>query len=163
MYEGEATMIVRDIMKQAVISISPQATVLEAAKLIIEKRIGTLPVVDGANVLIGVVKISDILDIFIPNYFDLIESLRFVHDFGALEDFLPKDVPEADNIAVETLMEPPVFVGAGEWILRAGTSMSRHEWMELAVVDLQRSGVGLASLLDVGAAVGPNWGGGRGW
>lgn len=150
-------MIVRDIMKQAVISISPQATVLEAAKLIIEKRIGTLPVVDGANVLIGVVRLSDILDIFIPNYFEVIESLRFVHDFGALEDFLPKDVPEADNIAVETLMEPPVFVGADESILRAMMTMSRHKLIDLPVVDQQSKLVGLASHVDVGAAFLQKW------
>jgi CBS domain-containing protein len=150
-------MIVRDIMKEVVISISPQATVLEAAKLIIEQRVGTLPVVDDDNLLIGVVTISDILDIFIPNYFDLIETLHFVHDFGALEDFLPKDVPEVDNIAVETLMEPPIVVGADESILRAATTMVRHELIDLPVVDQEGKLVGLASHVDVGTVFLQKW------
>jgi predicted transcriptional regulator len=83
--------------------------------------------------------------------------MRFVHDFGALEDFLPKDVPEAANIAVETLMEPAVFVGVDESILRAATTMTRHELIDLPVIDQQGKLVGLASHVDVGAAFLQKW------
>jgi len=91
---------------------------------LIQKRIGTLPVVDSNGKLIGMLTIDDILDVFIPNYFDLIENLSFVHGFGALEDFLPKDVPEIANVAVETLMEPPVSIEESESIFRAATKFA---------------------------------------
>jgi CBS domain-containing protein len=150
-------MIVSDAMKRAVIFASLQTTVLEAARLIIQKRIGTLPVVDNNGILTGIVKISDILDIFIPNYFDLIENLGFVHNFGALEDFLPKDVPEIANTAIETLMKPPISVEESETILRAATKMIRHDLIDLPVVDSQGKLVGLASHVDVGAAFLQKW------
>ena len=68
-------MLIRKIMKQTVVSAPTSATVLEAARLMIWKHVGTLPIVDDNRRLVGGVKISDILDIFIPNYFDLMENL----------------------------------------------------------------------------------------
>ncbi len=150
-------MIVSNTMKRAVISASPQTTVLEAAKLMIQKGIGTLPVIDSNDTLIGVVKISDILNVFIPDYFDFIENLSFVHDFGALEDFLPKDVPEIENVAIQTLMELPIAIEESESILRAATKMVRHDLIDLPVVNSQGQLVGLASHVDVGIAFLQKW------
>lgn len=150
-------MEVSHTMKRVVISTAPQTTVLEAAKLLIQKRIGTLPIVDSAGKLIGMVTIDDILDVFIPNYFDQIESLSFVHGFGALEDFQPKDFSEIDEVTVETLMRPPVFVEEGESIFRAATRLFRNELIDLPIVDSQGKLVGLASHVDVGVAFLKKW------
>jgi CBS domain-containing protein len=150
-------MKVSDMMKRAVISTTPETTVLEAAKLLIQKRIGTLPVVDRERKLIGMVTIDHILDVFIPNYFHLIENLSFVHGFGALEDFQPKDFAEIDDLTIETLMKPPVFVQENESIFRAATKLFRHELIDLPVVDSQGRLVGLASHVDVGTAFLQKW------
>jgi CBS domain-containing protein len=151
------TMKVSHTMKKAVISTTPQTTVLEAAKLLIEKRIGTLPVVDSDHKLIGMITIDDVLDVFIPNYFGLIENLSFVHGFGALEDFQPKDFSEVDEVTVETLMKTPVFVEETDSIFRAATRLFRHELIDLPVVDSQGKLVGLASHVDVGTAFLQKW------
>jgi len=150
-------MKVSNTMKRAVISTTPETTVLEAAKLLIQKRIGTLPVVDNDHKLIGIVTIDHILDVFIPNYFHLMESLSFVHGFGALEDFQPKDFAEIDDLTIETLMKPPVFVEENESIFRAATKLFRHELIDLPVVDSQGRLVGLASHVDVGTAFLQRW------
>jgi CBS domain-containing protein len=150
-------MLVSKTMKRAVISTSPQSTVLEAARLMIQKRVGTLPVVDTDNILTGVININDILDVFIPDYFDLIENLSFVHDFGALEDFLPKDVPEIADATVETLMKSPISVQENESILRAATKMVRHDLIDLPVINSNGQLVGLASHVDIGTAFLQNW------
>lgn len=155
--KAENILIVSNAMKRAVISASPQTTVLEAAKLMIQKRIGTLPVVDSDGILRGVVKFSDILDVFIPDYLDSFENLGFVHDFGALEDFLPKDIPEIANAAIQTIMESPLSVEENETILRAATKMTRHNLIDLPVVNSQGKLVGLASHVDVGAAFLQKW------
>ncbi len=150
-------MLVSDSMKRAVVYTSPQTTVLEAARLMIQKRIGTLPVVDSNGSLVGVVAISDILGVFIPDYFDFLESMSFVHDFGALEDFLPKDVPQIDSADVEVLMKPPIFVEENETVLRAATKMIRHDLIDLPIVNDQGQLVGLASHVDVGTAFLRKW------
>ncbi len=51
---------VRDVMSCPVISVSPQATVLEAGKIVDEKQVKRLPVVDGSK-LVGIVSQTDLI------------------------------------------------------------------------------------------------------
>lgn len=54
-------MKAKDVMTRRVISISPDASILEAAHLMLQHRISGLPVVDPAGVLIGIVTEGDFL------------------------------------------------------------------------------------------------------
>ncbi len=58
---------IRDCMKQNVFFVKPDTTVIEAAAVLVERRVGTLPVVDEAGILIGVTSIKDIIQIFLPD------------------------------------------------------------------------------------------------
>jgi CBS domain-containing protein len=144
-------------MKQTVVSALPHTPVLDAARLMIRTRVGTLPLVGSGGKLIGVVNLRDILNVFIPNYFDLMENMSFVHDFGALEDFLPKDVSDIAHATLETLQQTPVFVDESESIFRAITKMIRHDPIDLPVVNSRGQLVGLASHVDVGIAFLQKW------
>jgi CBS domain-containing protein len=156
-------MIVREIMKHNVVSARLEMTVLEAAKLMIQKKVGTLPITDEENVLIGILTINDILDVFIPDYFELIKNMQFVHDFGALEDFLPKDMPEVAGVTLQTLMEAPISIRETDSILRAATKIFRRELIDLPVVNDENKLVGLVSHVDVGTKFLQKWIEGRGY
>ena len=54
-------MRVEDFMTRRVITITPDTTFLAAAKLMLEHRVGGLPVVDAAGRIIGVFSESDLL------------------------------------------------------------------------------------------------------
>ena len=54
------TIRVKEVMSEPAITISPEATVKEATHLMIDKRIGCLPVVEG-HTLVGIVTETDIL------------------------------------------------------------------------------------------------------
>lgn len=54
------TVLVKEVMNEGVITISPEADVPEAARLMLEKKIGCLPVVEGGR-LIGLVSESDLV------------------------------------------------------------------------------------------------------
>lgn len=54
------TVRVREVMSRPVITISPDAAVKEAARLMMEEKIGCLPVVEGEK-FVGVVTETDIL------------------------------------------------------------------------------------------------------
>jgi CBS domain-containing protein len=54
-------MFVRDVMVAPVITVEPTASVQEAAKLFLEKRISAAPVVDGKGKLVGIVSEGDLL------------------------------------------------------------------------------------------------------
>jgi CBS domain-containing protein len=57
----EARMKAEDIMTRAVISIDPDATVLQAARKMLQHRISGLPVIDGDGRLVGVLSEGDFL------------------------------------------------------------------------------------------------------
>jgi CBS domain-containing protein len=54
------TLRVKDVMSEPAITISPEATIKEAARLMVEHKIGCLPVVEGST-LVGIVTETDIL------------------------------------------------------------------------------------------------------
>jgi CBS domain-containing protein len=54
------TLRVKEVMSEPAISISPEATIKEAARLMLEKKIGCLPVVQG-HTLVGLVTETDLL------------------------------------------------------------------------------------------------------
>ena len=54
-------MQVRDVMTRNVITVSPEESILVAARLMLQHRVSGLPVVDGAGALVGVVTEGDFL------------------------------------------------------------------------------------------------------
>jgi len=53
-------IVVKEVMNDPPITIAPHASVQEAARLMMEKKIGCLPVLEGAK-LIGIVTETDML------------------------------------------------------------------------------------------------------
>jgi CBS domain-containing protein len=68
-HRAEATRsrgtIAKDFMSSPAITIGPDATVLEAAKLLHARRVKRLPVVDESGVLVGIVSRADLLEVFL--------------------------------------------------------------------------------------------------
>jgi acetoin utilization protein AcuB len=52
---------VRDVMNQKVLTIRPEGSLADAARLMFEHRVGALPVVDAQDKLVGIVSESDLL------------------------------------------------------------------------------------------------------
>lgn len=149
--------MIGDCMKRQVAYVSPTTTVLEAARLVMEKHIGTLPVIDELGTLVGVVRVQDILDIFMPDFVRLMEDIDFVHDFGVLETLLPKDLPDAARLTMRDLMQEPVSVEQTCGLLRAFAIMHKHDIRDLPVVNQAGALVGIASLVDIAAKFLATW------
>lgn len=54
-------MLVRDVMTSPVVRISPEATVAEALRLMMERRVDGLPIVDDRNGVVGILTYADLL------------------------------------------------------------------------------------------------------
>jgi CBS domain-containing protein len=54
---------VRDIMAKDVVTVSPDTSLQEAGVLLLKQRVGCLPVVDGTNVVVGIVTASDFVKV----------------------------------------------------------------------------------------------------
>jgi len=142
-------------MKRSVISIPVEATAWQAAALFAEHHIGTLPVVDGENRLVGILTLRDLLSLVMPDFVHLLDHFEFVHDFGAIEDRQP--LPAELDIPVRKIMTHPISVKETSGLMRAAALLQRPFFTDLPVVDKEDRLVGIASRVDVGIALIDHW------
>lgn len=147
--------MIKNCMKRMVYSIPANTTIRAAAQLIVEKRIGLLPVLDKQNKLLGVVSLSDLLSLELPDFFKLLGDLDFVHDFGAVETTRPQ-AQELEK-PVTKIMQPAITVDETCGLLRAYSIMLKHNLHDLPVVSGDGALVGLASRVDLGVAILKSW------
>lgn len=148
-------MMIRDCMKREVISIPSTTTIREAAGVVVERHIGLLPVVDDQGRLIGVVGLHNLLTLELPDFVNFITDVDFVHDFGAVETTRPE--PYLLEQPVSTLMQLAISVDEECGLLRAYALMLQHRLLDLPVVAKDGRLVGLASRVDIGAAILSRW------
>jgi CBS domain-containing protein len=144
----EGRMQIKDSMKTRVISIKVTSNVGEAINVASAERVGTLPVVDAENYLLGVVSINDLARLFLPDFVFLVEDIDFVGDYGALEMPSPEEVARIKEIPVRGVMKVAVVVEEDCAPMRALSVMEKHRLQDLPVVKEGRL-VGIASRVDI--------------
>lgn len=148
-------MQIRDCMKRSVISISSSATIGHAAARMASRRIGMLPVVDQSGHLIGILQMRGLLGLIMPDFVKFVEDFDFVHDFGALES--QKPLAETMVRPVQEVMETPISVQETSGLIRTFSLMHKHNLVDIPVVNNEKILVGIASLVDIGAALLGQW------
>jgi len=147
--------MIKNCMKRDVFFISNSDSIRQAAEKIVKHRIGLLPVVDEQHKLIGVVRLSDILALELPDFFNLIPDLDFVHDFGAVETTRPL-AKELDR-PITTIMQPVTTVEETCGLLRAYAIMLKHNMYDIPVISEDGSLVGIASRVDIAVEILSAW------
>jgi CBS domain-containing protein len=145
-----------ECMKKEVIAVGPTTSIRQAAALLVEKRVGTLPVVDEQGTLIGVTSITRIVQIFLPDFVSLLHNIDFVRDYGALKTPASEDCERAERLTVLDIIDAPVAVEEHSSLIRALSVMEKHELRDLPVVREGRL-VGIASRVDIGRAFLEEW------
>jgi IMP dehydrogenase len=146
---------INDCMKQKVVSSLPSITIQAAAQILSQNHIGTLPLVDEALHLIGLVRMRDLITLAMPDFVNLVENVDFVHDFGAVENHKPGS--EILNLPISKIMSEPVALEESAGLLRAVALLQEHKLDDLPVVDSENRLVGIASYVDIGVALMSNW------
>jgi len=144
-------------MKRDVVAVHASTSIREAAALLVDRKVGTLPVVDEVGILIGILSITDIVHIFLPDVISLIDDIDFVGDFGALKRPASRDLKRAESLAVVDIMEQPVSADEECSMLRALSMMEKHNLRDLPVVTKGGRLVGIASRVDIGRALLTYW------
>jgi CBS-domain-containing membrane protein len=144
-------------MKRQVVSVSLETTAEEAARLVMSQHVGTLPVVDGRGRLVGVVRLQDLLDVFMPDFVTLLDNIDFIPSFGAVERLQSEGLPGARLRTMRELMQPAVAVEQTSGLLRAFATLTKHQLADLPVVDEAGALVGIASPVDIGTAFLARW------
>ena len=148
--------MIKDCMKEAVISISHTARVRDAVRIFQENQIGTLPIVDDDNKLVGIVLLRDLLDLVMPDFLHLLENIDFIRNFGALVDSRQPAARDLDEL-LKVRMHIPVSVHPETRLLQGAAVLHKHDMRDVPVVDDYGRLVGLASHVDIGRALMKNW------
>ncbi len=148
-------MRIEEAMKTFVVSVDANNTVQHAARLMLDRHIGTLPVVDESGRLVGLMTIVGVLHLFMPDFVSLFDELDWVPDFGVLEEI--ELSTEALDQPVQQVMSEPVSVEARTGLLRAAVTIERHNLPDIPVVDEEDRLVGIASRVDIGTAFLAGW------
>jgi CBS domain-containing protein len=148
---------ISDCMKRDVVVVHASTSIRQAAALLVDRKVGTLPVVDEAGMLVGILSITDIAHLFLPDVISLIDDIDFVKDFGAIRKPAPRDLKQAETLDVADVMMQPVSVEEDCSMLRALSTMEKHYLRDLPVVTKGGHLVGIASRVDIGQAILTNW------
>jgi CBS domain-containing protein len=145
---SEQNVRVEDFMTRRVITITPDTTLLAAARLMLKHRVGGFPVVDASGRIIGVFSESDLLREE-SNDQDGSPWLRMMVG----PDGEPTASPRLDALKVSDCMTPrPITIALGASISQACCLLHEHRLRRLPVVDGDKL-VGMIARADLVRAV----------
>lgn len=118
-------MLAKEIMTKDIVTVSPESTIDEAAKLMSSRNVSGIPVVDDKNALVGIITEGDLLgkhkQISPPGYIEFLGGIIFTESqdsfFSELKryvatqvkDLMTKEVvtvgPEATKEEIATVMD----------------------------------------------------------
>jgi CBS domain-containing protein len=124
---------VRDVMTRDVITASDQASVAEIAAILSSRRISGVPIVDGFDVVVGVVSWAD---------------LRAGTDDDRLRDASPSP-RRPDGTARQVMSTPPRTIDADASLPAAARTMYRRKVDRLVVVDGRSRMLGVVTRSDL--------------
>ncbi|MBE9580731.1 MAG: CBS domain-containing protein [Proteobacteria bacterium] len=127
---------VKEIMTRDVITVSPETDIAHAARLLLEKSVNGVPVVDATGTLVGILCQSDLVaqqkKFPIPTMFTLLDGFIPLTSMKHLE----KEVRKITATTVADAMSPnPVTVRPDASIEEVGTIMVDRNFHTVPVVD----------------------------
>jgi len=142
-------MKVRDVMAKDIIKVGPSTGIRQIYDIFCDKNIGGVPVVDAEGILIGMVTKTELLEVLIPDYFDMVNDFLFIDDFGALEERL-ESIPSLELFIAEDLMIKNVItIKEDASLMKAPVLMNKYNIRRLPVCDSHNRLVGVITRMDV--------------
>jgi CBS domain-containing protein len=138
-----------EIMTTKVITVSPDMEIVRAARLLLEKRVNGVPVVDGSGKLVGLLCQSDLIaqqkKFPVPSVFNLLDSLIPLISMSKIE----KEVQKISAVKVaDAMTRDPVTVAPDTAIEEVARLMVNKSLHTLPVVEQDKL-VGIIGKEDV--------------
>ena len=132
------------------ITVSPEASVTEVAKTMIENNIGGLPVVNAQGDLVGIVTESDLIvqdsDVKFPSFVHFLDGYVFIP--GSIRRFEEKFRKAVGATAGDLMTESLVTVDADDLVEEVATRMSREKMKRFPVIKEGKL-VGIITMADI--------------
>jgi CBS domain-containing protein len=142
-------MLVRDVMTSGVKAVKKEDTLRKVVAGMIQRHCGSVPVVDDAGALVGIVTLRDVLLPLYPNYGEYIHDNVHARDFEEMQEGYPKML---DMTAEEVMTANPFTVAPDEPILKAASYMGLKNLRHIPVADDGKL-VGVITISDINQAL----------
>ncbi|OGM96301.1 MAG: hypothetical protein A3B86_04125 [Candidatus Yanofskybacteria bacterium RIFCSPHIGHO2_02_FULL_38_22b] len=139
-------VLASEIMNKNVVSVSPNTPVLEAAKIISDRNLDGIPVVDESGQLIGILTEYDLITKTSPINIDFIKQI--------LSDIKSKNDGKTENLSELTVKEvmnpePLTLKGDATYEEVIQTFKDHHRVNPIPIIDDQNKVIGVISRYDV--------------
>ncbi len=141
---------VADAMSRDPIVVRPETPLNEAIRILAERRISGLPVVDDANQLVGVISETDLMwqetGVTPPPYIMLLDSVIYLKNPAQYERDLHKALGQTVG---EVMSGDPITIFPDKPLKEAAQLMHEREVRRLPVVDAQGQVIGILTRGDI--------------
>lgn len=145
-------MKVKDVMTKEVITVTPETSVKEIAQILLEKKIGGLPVLEEGK-LVGIVTEEDLImknvKLHFPTYIQLLDAVIYLESLKKYEEELRKAV---GALAKDVMTRNPYTISPEADLEEAATIMVEKGISRLPVVENDKL-VGIITRRDVLRAI----------
>jgi len=142
-------MQIKQVMTNQVVSVEPNTPITEVARILFDKQLTGLPVIDQTNKLVGIITEYDLLSrkkhIHIPTFLEL------VNDFDIKNDSkMANQAKEISKLKVKELMSTGVFTVTEETDIKEAAKLFTEKHINpLPVVNDKGNLVGIISRTDI--------------
>lgn len=141
---------VADAMSRDPIVVRPETPLNEAIRLLAERRISGLPVVDDANQLVGIISETDLMwqetGVTPPPYIMLLDTVIYLKNPAQYERDLHKALGQTVG---EVMSRDPITISPDKPLKEAAQLMHEREVRRLPVVDAQGQVIGILTRGDI--------------
>jgi CBS domain-containing protein len=141
---------VADVMAHDVITVTPDTPLAAAVRLLVDRQISGLPVVDEAGKLVGVISESDLIwrekGIDTPPHIMFLDSVIYLQNSAKYDLELHKVLGQTVG---EVMTAPPISIYAAATLPAAARIMHDKKIHRLPVVDPEHRPIGIITQGDI--------------
>ena len=148
-------MRIRDIMRTAVVSLPQSCTLREVVDAFLKHRLESLPIIDAAERVVGMITIDHLTEVFLPRYRELLRDLSALQDKGqiaSLFDVSSVGLGRSDEkliLAADVMATEMRWISQEDTLLQAAARLQDQSAGCLPVVDRDQKLVGTIAHFEI--------------
>ena len=148
----QQNLTVKDIMTREAVTVSPEASLLEAAKILGDHGFDGLPVVGEGNKLVGILTEYDLISkssaLHLPTFQVVLQNLQVLHEDRSQ---FQKEIEEISALKVKDVMnnDPLTLPETATYEDAVIAFRDHHRVNPIPVIDADKTVIGVVSRFDI--------------
>jgi CBS domain-containing membrane protein len=148
-------MKIKDVMRQSVVSLPQNGTFQDVMQKFITHHIDSLPILDAAQRVVGLITIDDLVDVFLPKYYQILRDFSALEDKGQLASLFDLAFTGLERVDEKLILAADVMNSKIQWVLQedsllqAAARLQAQNCQRLPVVDRDQKLVGMISDFEI--------------